>query len=92
MYIKQFTNGAELIMMAFGTTGLIFLGLSAIAMSPARNFNRVGSFCAAGAIVCNSCNAYQRILLTHTSTRYGYIFGISHSSQVVLSYGRLMPS
>ena len=51
MYIKQFTNGAELIMMAFGTTGLIFLGLSAIAMSPARNFNRVGSFCAVGAIV-----------------------------------------
>jgi modulator of FtsH protease len=51
MYIHQFKNGAELIMMAFGTTGLIFLGLSAIAMSPARNFNRVGSFCAVGAIV-----------------------------------------
>lgn len=51
LYIKQFTNGAELIMMAFGTTGLIFLGLSAVAMSPARNFNRVGSFCAVGAIV-----------------------------------------
>ncbi len=51
MYIKQFSNGAELIMMAFGSTGLIFLGLSAVAMSPARNFNRVGSFCAVGAIV-----------------------------------------
>ncbi|MED7788817.1 Bax inhibitor-1/YccA family protein [Francisella sp. 19X1-34] len=51
LYIHQFKNGAELIMMAFGTTGLIFLGLSAISMSPARNFNRVGSFCAIGAIV-----------------------------------------
>ncbi|QEO56717.1 Bax inhibitor-1/YccA family protein [Francisella marina] len=51
LYIQQFSNGAELIMMAFGTTGLIFLGLSAVAMSPARNFNRVGSFCAIGAIV-----------------------------------------
>lgn len=51
MYIKQFSNGAELIMMAFGTTGLIFLGLTAVAMSPARNFNRVGSFCAVGAVV-----------------------------------------
>lgn len=51
MYLTMFKNGAELIMMAFGTTGLIFLGLSAIAMSPARNFNRVGSFCAVGAIV-----------------------------------------
>jgi len=51
LYIQQFSNGAELIMMAFGTTGLIFLGLTAVAMSPARNFNRVGSFCAVGAIV-----------------------------------------
>ena len=51
IYIKQFTNGAELIMMAFGTTGLIFLGLSVIAMSPARNFNHIGSFCAMGAVV-----------------------------------------
>lgn len=50
-YIQAFSNGAELIMMAFGTTGLIFLGLSAVAMSPARNFNRVGTFCAIGAIV-----------------------------------------
>ena len=51
MYLTMFKNGAELIMMAFGTTGLIFLGLSVVAMSPARNFNRVGSFCAIGAIV-----------------------------------------
>ncbi|QIV95995.1 modulator of FtsH protease [Allofrancisella inopinata] len=50
-YITMFKNGAELIMMAFGTTGLIFLGLSALAMNPSRNFNRVGSFCAVGAIV-----------------------------------------
>ncbi|AJI47490.1 Bax inhibitor-1/YccA family protein [Francisella noatunensis] len=50
-YIQAFSNGAELIMMAFGTTGLIFLGLSVVAMSPARNFNRVGTFCAIGAIV-----------------------------------------
>ena len=51
MYLIMFKNGAELIMMAFGTTGLIFLGLSVVAMSPTRNFNRVGSFCAIGAIV-----------------------------------------
>ncbi|OEZ33261.1 BAX inhibitor protein [Francisella endosymbiont of Amblyomma maculatum] len=51
MYLTMFKNGAELIMMAFGTTGLIFLGLSVVAMSPTRNFNRVGSFCAIGAIV-----------------------------------------
>ena len=61
MYIKQFTNGAELIMMAFGTTGLIFLGLSAIAMSPARNFNRVGSFCEMGAIVAMILNIFLQI-------------------------------
>ncbi|ALB01785.1 membrane protein [Francisella persica ATCC VR-331] len=51
MYLTMFKNGAELIMMAFGTTGLIFLGLSVVAMNTARNFNRFGSFCAIGAIV-----------------------------------------
>ncbi|APC97997.1 Bax inhibitor-1/YccA family protein [Francisella frigiditurris] len=51
MYIATFKNGAELIAMALGSTGAIFLGLSAIAMSPARNFNRLGSFCAIGALV-----------------------------------------
>lgn len=51
MYIATFKNGSELIMMALGTTGAIFLGLSAIAMNPRRNFNRVGAFCAIGAIV-----------------------------------------
>ena len=50
-YIAMFSNGIELIMMAFGTTGLIFLGLSVLAMNPSRNYNRVGSFCAIGAIV-----------------------------------------
>ncbi|WP_150466208.1 Bax inhibitor-1/YccA family protein [Francisella sp. SYW-9] len=61
LYIHQFKNGAELIMMAFGTTGLIFLGLSAISMSPARNFNRVGSFCAIVAIVALVLNIFLQI-------------------------------
>ena len=37
-YIKTFSNGSELIGMAFGSTGLIFLGLSAFSMNPDKNF------------------------------------------------------
>ncbi|MCF6764452.1 Bax inhibitor-1/YccA family protein [Thiotrichales bacterium 19S3-7] len=50
-YIAAFSNGAELIMMALGGTGLIFFGLSALALNPNRNFTGIGSFLAIGAIV-----------------------------------------
>lgn len=51
MYIKGFTNGPELIMLALGSTGLIFLMLSAIAMNPKRDFSRIGGFLAVGVIM-----------------------------------------
>ena len=44
MYIKSFSNGSELIMMALGSTGLIFLILSSIALKPSRNFSHWGRF------------------------------------------------
>ncbi|PCH57733.1 MAG: BAX inhibitor protein [Legionellales bacterium] len=50
-YIHNFTNGGELILMALGSTGLIFLGLSAIAMNPKRDFSQIGGFLAVGACV-----------------------------------------
>lgn len=50
-YIKTFSNGPSLIMLALGSTGLIFLGLSAIALNPKRNFNGIGSFLFVGMIV-----------------------------------------
>jgi len=51
-YLTTFSNGAELIMMSLGATGAIFLGLSVVAMNPARNFTKLGSFLAVGSIVC----------------------------------------
>ena len=50
-YITSFSNGSELIMMALGSTGAIFLGLSAIALNPKRDFSRLGSFLGIGAII-----------------------------------------
>lgn len=50
-YITAFANGSELIMMALGATGAIFLGLSAIALNPNRDFSRMGSFLGIGALV-----------------------------------------
>lgn len=51
LYIKEFSNGPELIMTAAGSTGLIFLGLSAIALNPKRDFSHWGSFLTIGMIV-----------------------------------------
>jgi modulator of FtsH protease len=51
MYIHEFSNGAQLIMMALGGTGLIFLGLSAIALNPNRNFFKLAPFIFVGCLV-----------------------------------------
>ncbi len=51
LYIHNFTNGAQLIMMALGGTGLIFLGLSAIALNPKRDFSSLAPFICVGSIV-----------------------------------------
>lgn len=51
MYIHGFSNGSQLIMMALGGTGLIFLGLSAIALNPNRNFFKLAPFIFVGFIV-----------------------------------------
>ncbi len=50
-YIKTFSNGPSLIMMALGSTGLIFLGLSAFAMNTKRDFSHWGRFLMVGVIV-----------------------------------------
>lgn len=51
LYIKTFSNGSELIMMSLGSTGLIFLLLSAFALNPQRNLMNWGRFLFAGALV-----------------------------------------
>jgi modulator of FtsH protease len=51
LYLTEFSNGAELIMMALGGTGTIFLILSALALNPKRNLANWGSFLFVGIIV-----------------------------------------
>lgn len=50
-YIHEFSNGGQLIMTALGSTGVIFLVLSGIAMNPARDFSHWGRFLMIGLIV-----------------------------------------
>ncbi|MCF7987151.1 MAG: Bax inhibitor-1/YccA family protein [Methylovulum sp.] len=51
MYIKAFSNGHELIIMALGGTGAIFLGLSAYALTTRRDFSFMGGFLMVGILV-----------------------------------------
>jgi modulator of FtsH protease len=50
-YIHNFTNGPQLIMIALGSTGIIFLTLSAVAMNTKRDFTSWGHFLVIGTFV-----------------------------------------
>jgi modulator of FtsH protease len=51
MYIRQFANGSELVMMALGSTGLTFLVLSGYALTTRKDFSFLRSFLFVGLII-----------------------------------------
>jgi modulator of FtsH protease len=50
-YIASYSNGAQLVMYAAGSTGAIFIGLSAYALSSRKDFSFMGGFLLAGILV-----------------------------------------
>jgi len=50
-YIEAFSNGHELVMMALGGTGVIFLGLSGYALTTRKDFSFLGGFLMVGILV-----------------------------------------
>lgn len=50
-YLTIFSNGAELVMMAFGSTAVIFLGLSGYALTTRKDFSFMGAFLMTGILV-----------------------------------------
>ncbi|MEX0952143.1 MAG: Bax inhibitor-1/YccA family protein [Gammaproteobacteria bacterium] len=51
MYIAAFANGTQLVMMALGGTGAIFIGLSAYALTTKKDFSFMGGFLMVGILV-----------------------------------------
>lgn len=51
LYLTTLPNGGELVMMAMGGTGVIFLGLSGYALSSRKDFSFMGGFVFAGVLV-----------------------------------------
>ncbi len=51
MYIKAFSNGHQLIMMALGGTGAIFFGLSGYALTTRKDFSYMGGFLITGVLI-----------------------------------------
>lgn len=51
MYVNAFSNGHELILTALGGTGVIFLGLSAYALTTRKDFSFMGGFLMVGILV-----------------------------------------
>ncbi len=50
-YTTMFSNGSQLIMTAFGGTGVIFLGLSGYALTTRKDFSFMGGFLMVGILV-----------------------------------------
>jgi len=50
-YVAAFSNGAQLVMTALGGTGVIFLGLSAYALTTKKDFSFMGGFLMVGVLV-----------------------------------------
>lgn len=51
MYVKGFANGSQIVMMAFGLTGAIFVGLSAYAITTKRDFSFMRGFLFGGILL-----------------------------------------
>ncbi|EDN67584.1 conserved hypothetical protein [Beggiatoa sp. PS] len=51
VYLEAYLNGLELIMMAFGSTATIFLGLSGYALASRKDFSFLGGFLFVGILV-----------------------------------------
>jgi len=50
-YTQMFSNGNELVMMAMGGTGTIFLGLSGYALTSRKDFSFMGGFLMVGVLI-----------------------------------------
>ncbi len=50
-YTQMFSNGSQLVMMAMGGTGVIFLGLSGYALTTRKDFSFMGGFLMVGILV-----------------------------------------
>ncbi len=48
MYLQAFSNGAELVALAMGGTGTIFIGLSSYALTTRKDFSFMGGFLMVG--------------------------------------------
>jgi len=51
MYLSAFSNGGEIVMLAMGGTGAIFVGLSAYALASGKRFNQWGGMLFMGVLV-----------------------------------------
>lgn len=51
MYVNAFSNGHQLIMLALGGTGVMFLGLSAYALTTRKDFSYMAGFLMVGVLV-----------------------------------------
>ncbi|WP_273456812.1 Bax inhibitor-1 family protein [Nevskia ramosa] len=68
-YIGRFANGSQIVMMAFGLTGSIFVGLSAYAVKSGRDFSFMRGFVYGGVML-----AFVMSIGLLVASMFGYYF------------------
>jgi len=79
-YYLQLTNGGQIVMTALGGTGMIFLGLSAYALTTRRDFSFLGGFLFVGFLVILGAallNIFLAIPALHLAVSAGIIMVMS---------------
>lgn len=66
-YLTMFSNGGQIVMMAFGLTGMIFIGLSAYAISSQKDFSFMRGFLAGGIML-----AFGLAIVSLVASLFGY--------------------
>jgi len=67
MYLQGFSNGPPIVMMAFGLTGLVFIGLSAYAISSQKDFSFMRGFLVGGIML-----AFGLAIVSVVAALFGY--------------------
>ena len=91
LYINNFSNGSQLVMLALGGTGAIFLSMSAYALASGKRFNQWGGMIMGGIIVAFVMGLIAVIFsIPALSVAVSFMFVLLMSGLIVYQTGEII--
>ena len=72
-YVGRFANGGQIVMMAFGLTGTMFVGLSAYAIKTKKDFSFMGGMLMGGILIASFFGVYFQPLALGISAMFALL-------------------